>query len=207
MSEALNVAESFSNYRPFAYHFRPVTIIKAGKDDYVACYGNEYPDSWVQRGTKEYINGWLYGAVQTACGQIRKKEESETGDQEGICPVCGGQIQYCGAEMMDDGGVNHWECPDCGATGDEGYDEVFDGHHYNVQDADGHPIPGREIEVEVRTEKTLRFSDADIDHAMKRLHLTGETGRAEAAEILTLWDRGHGDVDDVIDEYEDANEI
>lgn len=66
------------------------------------------------------------------------------GDKEGICPVCGGELEYRGIEVGDDGGVEHCECRECGATGDQGYDEVFDGHHYNVRDADGKPIPGRE---------------------------------------------------------------
>lgn len=61
--------------------------------------------------------------------------------QEGICPVCGGQFEYTGKkECMEFGGVNSWKCPHCGTHGDEGFDKVFDGQHYNVYDADGHEI-------------------------------------------------------------------
>lgn len=65
--------EQFSNFPPFAYHFEPVTIAKTGRNEYTVYYGGFGPENQIQRGTKEYINGWLYGAVQTVCGQIRKK--------------------------------------------------------------------------------------------------------------------------------------
>ncbi len=44
------------------------------------------------------------------------------------------------------------------------------------------------------------FTKEDIDYAAKRLGVSHE----EAVRILNEWDRGSGDVDDVIDEYEDA---
>lgn len=56
---------------------------------------------------------------------------------EGICPCCGSQIEYGQRNHMDNGGTIAWECPNCEASGEEGYDEVFDGMHYNVRDADG----------------------------------------------------------------------
>jgi len=61
-------------------------------------------------------------------------------DEEGICPICGGELEYGGDEPLDDGGVYNWTCPHCGATGKEGYDKVFD-RHYDVQDGDGNPYP------------------------------------------------------------------
>lgn len=68
-------------------------------------------------------------------------EQGQEGDQEGICPICGGPVEYVCSEQMDSGGVHHWDCPKCGASGEEGYDEVFDGHHYNVVDGNGNPFP------------------------------------------------------------------
>ncbi len=56
---------------------------------------------------------------------------------EGICPCCGSQIEYGQRNHMDNGGTIAWECPNCEASGEEGFDEVFDGMHYNVCDADG----------------------------------------------------------------------
>lgn len=55
---------------------------------------------------------------------------------EGICPCCGAEIRYGQRNQMDNGGTIDWECPSCEASGEEGYDEVFDGMHYNVQDAE-----------------------------------------------------------------------
>lgn len=56
---------------------------------------------------------------------------------EGICPCCGSQIEYDRRNHMDNGGTIAWECPNCEASGEEGFDEVFDGMHYSVCDADG----------------------------------------------------------------------
>ena len=61
-------------------------------------------------------------------------------DEEGICPICGGELEYGDDEPLDDGGVYEWTCPSCGATGKEGYSKVFD-RHYEVYDGDGNPYP------------------------------------------------------------------
>lgn len=63
-------------------------------------------------------------------------------DSEGVCPVCGGELEYNGDDIKTCGGGMHpWTCQKCGATGEEGYNEVFDGQHYNVRDKDGNPSP------------------------------------------------------------------
>lgn len=56
---------------------------------------------------------------------------------EGLCPLCGADVNYGSRNVMDSGGTISWECPECNATGEEGYDERFDGRHYNVRDAEG----------------------------------------------------------------------
>lgn len=67
----------------------------------------------------------------------------EHGDIEGICPLCHGELEYLGDQEIADGGtLVSWECPNCGATGMEGSDIVFE-HHYNVCDADDKPVKGR----------------------------------------------------------------
>lgn len=69
-------------------------------------------------------------------------QESGT-DAEGVCPVCGAALEYTGDDIKTCGGGMHpWKCPACGATGEEGYNEVFDGQHYNVQGKDGNPVKG-----------------------------------------------------------------
>ena len=41
---------------------------------------------------------------------------------EGICPCCGSQIEYGQRNHMDNGGTIDWECPNCDASGEEGFD-------------------------------------------------------------------------------------
>lgn len=61
-------------------------------------------------------------------------------EEAGVCPICGGQLEYIDTIRSDNGGFAVWRCPNCGATGKEGYDEVFD-QHYDVTDGDGKPLP------------------------------------------------------------------
>lgn len=80
-----NVAEKFGNYPAFRFHFGELVIEKVGKDDYIAHRpGSDAWEDWIQRGTKEYINGWLYGAVQTACGQIHKEPQDEPREEREV---------------------------------------------------------------------------------------------------------------------------
>ena len=60
-------------------------------------------------------------------------------EEEGICPICGGELEYGNDVRLDDGGCREWTCPECGATGKELYDKVFD-QHYDVKDGDGDPF-------------------------------------------------------------------
>ncbi len=51
----------------------------------------------------------------------------------------------------------------------------------------------------------MRFTPSEVNRAMHRLHLRDTADcRAKAVAILQAWDRGIGDVDDVIDAYEAA---
>lgn len=51
----------------------------------------------------------------------------------------------------------------------------------------------------------MRFTPSEVNRAMRRLHLQDTAdSRDQAMAILQAWDRGIGDVDDVIDAYEVA---
>ena len=51
----------------------------------------------------------------------------------------------------------------------------------------------------------MRFTPSEVNRAMRRLHLQDTAdSRSQALAILQAWDRGIGDVDDVIDAYEAA---
>jgi len=54
--------------------------------------------------------------------------------KEGICPLCG--EKYIRGERDYFEYTRSWECPSCGATGDECFDPVFNGI-CNVHDSDG----------------------------------------------------------------------
>lgn len=47
------------------------------------------------------------------------------------------------------------------------------------------------------------FTKETIEKVMNRLGLTGEKGEAEATRILWEWGYTGGDVDDLLDRYED----
>ena len=73
-----NKANEFSNYSAFLVHFKPLVIQEAGKHLYRVAYQDEIDRNpreyhYIQQGTAEYIDGWLYGAVQSVCGQILKR--------------------------------------------------------------------------------------------------------------------------------------
>ncbi len=52
---------------------------------------------------------------------------------------------------------------------------------------------------------TMRFTPSEINRAMRRLHLQDTVDcQDRVVAILQAWDRGIGDVDDVIDAYESA---
>lgn len=54
----------------------------------------------------------------------------------------------------------------------------------------------------------MRFTPSEVNRAMRRLHLQDTAdSRSQAMAILQAWDRGIGDVDDVIDAYEAAASI
>lgn len=72
------------------------------------------------------------------CSSMEMKDPDA--GEEGICPICGGELEYGSDKPLDDGGVYDWTCFDCGATGKEGYSKVFD-QHYDVRDGDGNPYP------------------------------------------------------------------
>ena len=95
---------------------------------------------------------------------------------EGICPCCGSQIEYGQRNHMDNGGTIAWECPNCEASGEEGFDEVFDGMHYNVCDADGNELRLEDVGKEVKLSgfvKTIR----DLDKLISKdeIHKFGRT--------------------------------
>lgn len=51
----------------------------------------------------------------------------------------------------------------------------------------------------------MRFTPSEVNRAMQRLHLQDTADcRDQTMAILKAWDRGIGDVDDVIDAYEAA---
>ena len=60
--------------------------------------------------------------------------------KDGICPLCGSDIEYVGSyDHDDDGATLDWTCPNCGARGKARYTIFFD-QHYKIQDANGNEV-------------------------------------------------------------------
>ena len=68
--------EEFSNYTAFHANFEDVYIYKVN-NKYLVCshpQTNNVRD-WIYVGTKEEVNGWLYGCVQAVHKYVTKREE------------------------------------------------------------------------------------------------------------------------------------
>lgn len=64
--------DEFSNYAPYSVHFEPLDIYRHNQT-YILCPAGKDPEeSYIQTGSKDYINGWLYGATQAICGIFRR---------------------------------------------------------------------------------------------------------------------------------------
>jgi len=61
--------------------------------------------------------------------------------------------------------------------------------------------------LEKTTVENTRFTEQDITHAMERMGISDVSGRAEALRVIREYDRGVGDIDDLLDEWENAPAI
>lgn len=73
--------------------------------------------------------------------KVKKLTESDkkygfVSDVQGTCPKCGtdGDLDYGQVEFEGDMLYFPWECPHCGATGNEWYDATFTGHYVDTDD-------------------------------------------------------------------------
>ena len=66
--------------------------------------------------------------------------ERPDSQEPGVCPICGGKIEYEDGMQFEDSGHWTWKCPDCGAAGKEEYKKVFT-KHFEVIDSNGKPFP------------------------------------------------------------------
>lgn len=56
--------------------------------------------------------------------------------EEGICPICGADIDYEGSFFEDDQVGMDWTCPECDAEGTEWYDLQFSTSTVSGEDED-----------------------------------------------------------------------
>ena len=89
---------------------------------------------------------------------------------DGKCPLCGSELEYVGPREIDDNGSTvPWLCINCGATGNEGYTEVFDAH-YKVHDRDGNEVTLESLPLEpVRDDDLLCEAGDTLDNAAHSL--------------------------------------
>ncbi len=76
---------NFSNYPAFSANFQDVLIVKPKKTGEYFVYNLEnveidaignysVNESYIQKGSADYINGWLYGAVQAKMKVVKQRE-------------------------------------------------------------------------------------------------------------------------------------
>lgn len=80
LENAKNVADEFKNYAAYKANFKPLTIVKQGKDYFVYKESANESSDYVQFGSKEYIDGWLYGCVQAKMKIVEGKKLKEDFD-------------------------------------------------------------------------------------------------------------------------------
>lgn len=78
LSNSKNIAEEFSNYRAFAANFEPLVIVKIGRDYLVYNEDAETSNDYIHAAqSRDYIEGWLYGAVQAKNKRFKALENKE----------------------------------------------------------------------------------------------------------------------------------
>lgn len=82
-------------------------------------------------------------------GRCGIRLEDEPVDEPGVCPLCGGVLEYALPFRSGDT-IRDWHCPDCGTRGKEAYQKVFDSH-YNVMDCGCHMVDHRNQKKQRRT--------------------------------------------------------
>lgn len=88
---------------------------------------------------RAYESGYRTAVQMIVAGLSRPVSRQTRAEEAGVCPICGGELDYEDDIHTDDGGFYPWKCINCKATGKEGYDKVFD-QHYDVEDKDGTPF-------------------------------------------------------------------
>lgn len=77
-SNATNIADTFINYRAYKNNFGPLVIVKQGKYYLIFKDGAKNYDEYIQEcPSKDYVEGWLYGAVQCKNKIMENKKITE----------------------------------------------------------------------------------------------------------------------------------
>lgn len=118
--------------------------------------------------------------------------------KEGICPVCGAEIEYTGDNNIDDnGGTFPWNCKNCGASGKEGYNRIFD-KHYDVTDCYGNYIPEQEKSIPSKqqyAEELFKLISENPELPIVPM-VDGEIPADDSGRWLGAW--GHSRVDEYL---------
>lgn len=77
-----NIADSFDNYKAYEANFGPLVIVKVHKIYYIfKTTAQDYNDFIQYTTSKDYVNGWLYGAVQCKNRLLENKKVEEVNKQ------------------------------------------------------------------------------------------------------------------------------
>ena len=77
-----NIADSFDNYKAYEANFGPLVIVKVNKIYYIFKTTAQNSNDFIQYTTsKDYVNGWLYGAVQCKNRLLENKKIEEVNKQ------------------------------------------------------------------------------------------------------------------------------
>ena len=119
-----------------------------GNNRFLLCPPGHHPVMMYENAVT-FIDRFPFRKMEFESGKVKAENGKSVrisiiAHKRGICPVCGNEVDYTGAQVN----FLPWKCPHCDSNGKEGRvwldgNSVFNGVHYDVADKDGHVVANR----------------------------------------------------------------
>lgn len=149
---------------------------KWGSNRFLLCRPGHHPVMMYENAVT-FIGRLSFKNVEFESGEVSasngKTIHISTSCKKGVCPVCGCDVEYTGAQVY----FLPWKCHSCHSTGKEGRiwldgSSAFNGVHYDVTDEAGHIVAVRLVEVRSASKATTgeaqKLGAAQISPALEK---------------------------------------